>query len=365
MTSPADAWKDARHVLAIRLDSMGDVLMCTPAMRAIKDASAQRALTLLTSASGAAAADHVPEIDAVIAYAAPWMKTATDPGLPHDLRLIEALRAERFDGAVIFTSYSQSPLPAAMLCRLAGIPLTLAHCREPAYHLLSHRVPDPEPERMLRHEVQRQLDLVASIGWQTLDGQLSFAVPRHAPQQVQEILARHGVARPDVAGPPLLLLHPGASAPSRRYPAPLWVAVADALYERYQRPIIACGDRSERELVHAIASQSRAAVVNLAGKLNLGQLGALITMASVVVANNSGPAHIAAALGTPIVCLYALTNPQHTPWQVRSRVLHQDVPCRLCYRSVCPELHHDCLAGVAPARVVEAVAELLESGTGR
>lgn len=364
MTPRAAAWQAVRHVLAIRLDAMGDVLMCTPAMRAIKDADPHRSLTLLTSASGAAAADHVPEIDAVIPYAAPWMTSAADPGLPHDLRLIDALRAERFDGAVIFTSYSQSPLPAAVLCRLAGISLTLAHCREQACHLLSHRVPDPEPERMLRHEVQRQLDLVASIGWQTLDSQLSFAVPRHAPRQVQQILERHGVPRHACAGPPFIVFHPGASAPSRRYPAASWVEVADALYQRYQCPIIACGDRAERALVHAITSQSRAAVVNLAGELSLGQLGALIAMASVIVANNSGPAHIAAALGTPIVCLYALTNPQHTPWQVPCRVLHHEVPCRLCYQSVCPELHHDCLARVAPQRVVAAVDELLQHRAG-
>lgn len=363
MTSPAAAWQHVRHVLAIRLGAMDDVLMCTPAMRAIKDSNPHRALTLLASASGAVAADHVPEVDAVIAYAAPWMEIRADPGLQHDLRLIEALRAERFDGAVIFTSCSQSPQPAALLCRLAGIPLTLAYCREHAGHLLSHRVPDPEPERMLRHEVQRQLDLVASIGWQTCSSQLSFAVPRHAPQQVQHILARHGVPVPAFAGPPAIVIHPAASAPAHRYPAQLWAEVADALHARYHCLIIACGDRAEWAMVHAIASQCRAGLVNLAGELTLGQLGALITMASVLVANNSGPTHIAAALGTPVVCLYPLINPRHTPWQVANRVLQRDVPCRLCNQSVCCvgcEPHHGCLARVDPEHVFEAVAALLE-----
>jgi ADP-heptose:LPS heptosyltransferase len=68
---------------------------------------------------------------------------------------------------------------------------------------------------------------------------------------------------------------------------------------------------------------------------------------------------VAAAVGTPVVALYALTNPQHTPWHVRSRVLFQDVPCRFCFKSICPAGHHVCLAGVAPERVVEAVLELL------
>lgn len=77
-----------------------------------------------------------------------------------------------------------------------------------------------------------------------------------------------------------------------------------------------------------------------------------------LVGNNSGPAHIAAAVGTPVVDLYALTNPQHTPWMVPSRVLNHDVPCKYCYKSVCPMQHHHCLTLVEPARVVAAVQEL-------
>ncbi|QYF92236.1 glycosyltransferase family 9 protein [Massilia sp. PAMC28688] len=350
----APDWQQARHVLAVRLDSLGDVLMCTPALRAIKEASPKRSLTLLTSAGGAAGADFVPDIDAVLRYEAPWMKPPC-AGLPHDLRIIEAMRAERFDAAVIFTSYSQSPLPAAMLCRLAGIPLCLAHCRENAYHLISHRVPDAEPDQMVRHEVQRQLDLVASVGWQTHDSSLSFMVPRAAMVQAQALLASHGIL-PHMG---YVLLHPGASAPSRRYPPHLWVELVNGLYERLQCPILLSGDAAERALVSAIAAQCRAGVIVLAGELNLGQLGAVIGMARVMVANNTGPAHMAAALGTPIVSLYALTNPQHTPWQVPSRVLFHDVHCRLCHKSVCPEGHQDCLAKVAPVRVIAAVEELL------
>jgi ADP-heptose:LPS heptosyltransferase len=73
---------------------------------------------------------------------------------------------------------------------------------------------------------------------------------------------------------------------------------------------------------------------------------------------------VAAAVGTPVVVLYALTNPQHTPWRVRSRVLFQDVPCRFCFKSTCPAGHHACLAGVEPERVVEAVLELLPPVSG-
>jgi ADP-heptose:LPS heptosyltransferase len=96
-------------------------------------------------------------------------------------------------------------------------------------------------------------------------------------------------------------------------------------------------------------------------ELDGGQLGAAIRLASVTVSNNTGPAHMAAAIGTPLVDLYALTNPQHTPWQVEHRLLFHDVACRNCYKSVCPQGHHDCLVKIDPARVADAVCSLLAS----
>jgi ADP-heptose:LPS heptosyltransferase len=112
-------------------------------------------------------------------------------------------------------------------------------------------------------------------------------------------------------------------------------------------------------LVEAIRAGSGVPTHSLAGQLSLGELGAALRLAAVALTNNSGPAHVAAAVGTPVVELYALTNPQHTPWRVRSRVLFHDVPCRFCFKSACPAGHHACLAGVEPGRVVEAVLELL------
>jgi ADP-heptose:LPS heptosyltransferase len=99
----------------------------------------------------------------------------------------------------------------------------------------------------------------------------------------------------------------------------------------------------------------------LAGCLEFAELCAVIEAADLLVSNNTAPVHIAAAVGTPVVDLYALTSPQHVPWQVPHRLLYRDVPCRYCYKSVCPAGHHDCLTRVAPAEVAEAVRALLDS----
>ena len=108
------------------------------------------------------------------------------------------------------------------------------------------------------------------------------------------------------------------------------------------------------------APRSETCALPLAGELSLGELGALLEAAELLISNNSGPVHLAAALGTPVVDLYALTNPQHTPWQVPHRILNADVPCKYCYKSVCPERHHDCLTRVMPDDVVAAALSLMD-----
>ena len=343
-------WQGVRRLLCVRLDSIGDVLMTTPAMRAFRDTLGCQ-VTLLTSAAGAATAPFVPEADAVIEFAAPWMKAAGDAPAA-DFPMIERLRAGRFDAAAIFTAYSQSPLPAAYLCHLAGIRRRLAHCHENPYRLLTDWVADPEPHRLVRHEVQRQLDLAAAVGCITAHSRLSFQVPEAARFRMREILAE--------ARRPLVVVHPGASAASRRYPPESYARAIDLLIDATGCEAVFTGDAWEEALVRTVRGAMRRPSRSLVGRLGLGELGALIDAADLLVSNNTGPAHLAAALGTPVVDLYALTNPQHTPWEVPSRVLNHDVPCRNCYKSVCPAGHHDCLRRVAPEAVAAAARDLLE-----
>jgi ADP-heptose:LPS heptosyltransferase len=128
--------------------------------------------------------------------------------------------------------------------------------------------------------------------------------------------------------------------------------------------VVLTGVEGERELVERVRSLMEAPSISLVGELGLAEMAALVEMAPLLVSNNTGPVHLAAPVGTPVVDLYALTNPQHTPWMVRSRVLFHDVPCKYCYKSVCPEGHHNCLRLVPPYAVVGAALELLNGRPG-
>ncbi len=349
-------WRDARHVLCVRLDTIGDVLMTTPALRALRESVPGRRITLLTSPAGAAIARLVPEVEEVITYTAPWLKgaEATAPDAAADRAMVTLLRARGFDAAVVFTVYSQSALPAAMLCHLAGVPLRAAHCREKPYGLLTTHVPEIEPEQGVRHEVRRQLDLVRVLGCRARDERLSLRVPAAASVQVRARLAALGIP----PGGRWIVMHPGASAPSRRYPADSYADAARRVAARAGCPIVVTGDASELALAAEVV-QGNPHAVSLAGELDLAQLCALVDAASLLITNNTGPAHVAAACGTPVVDLYALTNPQHTPWMVANRTLSFDVPCKNCYRSICPKGHNDCLRRITPLQVADAACELM------
>ncbi|MBD2114233.1 MULTISPECIES: lipopolysaccharide heptosyltransferase II [Cyanophyceae] len=347
-------WSTAQNILCVRLDSLGDVLMTTPALAAIKATRPDSKLTLMTSASGAALAPQLAMVDDVWVYDAPWLKaTAPRQNSQPEQAVIEELRSRQFDAAIIFTVYSQNPLPTAFMAYMADIPLRLAYCRENPYQLLTNTIRDPEPE-LTRHEVQRQLDLVASVGYRTVDERLQMTVPRSAHQRVSSLLENLGLS----SVKPWIVVHPGASAPSRRYPPELFAEVGRSLANQ-GIAVVFTGTADEGELVESIRNQMATPSHSLVGLLTLAELSALLAAAPLLLSNNTGPVHIAAAVGTPVVDLYALTNLQHTPWQVPHRVLFHDVPCRLCYRSICPEGHHNCLRLVEPAAVVAAVLDLL------
>jgi lipopolysaccharide heptosyltransferase II len=360
MAMTPSGWTTAERVLCVRLDAIGDVLMTEPALRALAHARSGRKVTLLTSRNGREAARLIPYLDDVMVYEAPWMKSAPcRPSSVTDFAMVEQLRKRRFDAAVICTVYTQSALPAAFLCSLADIPLRAAHCRENPYHLLTDWIRETEPDVRLRHEVRRQLDLVASIGCTTADDRLSVSIGAAAFRAIGRLLS----ARRD----PFkrwLDNHPGATAESRRYPIDAFAAVAARLVRSLDCDILWTGSREEAPLIARAQRAMNASSYSLAGQLTLEELAALIAKAPLLISNNTSAVHVASAVSTPVVDLYALTNPQHTPWRVPCRVLFEDVPCRFCYKSVCPEGHHRCLRGISPDAVVSAAMDLLKETSG-
>ena len=309
-------WNDYRNILAIRLDNAGDVLMTEPALRALKESFPAR-LTLLASRQGAAAAAVISEIDHCLTAEVPWMGPAS---LGSTSRAIEEIRRRSFDAAVIFTNFSQSAFPAALMCHLAGIKDILAYCREKPFSLITRPVYDSEPFTPPRHGVVRQLDLVRTVGADVEDDTIRISIPEATRSRTKSLLEERGISIKN-----FILLHPGASDAKRRFSLSRYAAAIRVLRQKTGLPVVITGNSSERVSAESLAERLGKGVLSLAGTTSFEEFCALIDAAQLLVSNNTGSVHIAAATSTPVVVLYARTNPEHTPWKVPSRILYFDI----------------------------------------
>jgi lipopolysaccharide heptosyltransferase II len=339
---------------------MGDVIMSSPAFRALKE-SFNCSLTLMTSSMGNTIARLIPGIDDVIVFDVPWVKL--QQGDPNDIKnILQVLRAKQFDAAIIFTVYSQNPLPAALLLYMANIPMRLAYCRENPYQLLTHWVPDEEPYTLIRHQVRRDLDLVKSVGATVSNDHLLLDLPEHAWMGAKEKLRNTGIN----ITKPWIILHPGVSEKKREYPEEHWASVATKIANTNDYQVILTGGAEEAPLASRIKDAAGDHVYSLAGILTIEEFVMLIKHASLVISVNTSTIHIAAATQTRVIVLYALTNPQHTPWKVPGAVLPFDVAEDLrskneVIRFVSDHYFKESHPLVSPDEVMNAVEAVLNS----
>jgi ADP-heptose:LPS heptosyltransferase len=319
--------KQYHNVLCVRADNMGDVMMSSPAIRAIKETFGCR-ITMLTSQAGAVIIPFLDCIDDEIVVDLPWVKTGGE-GDAALVSLAEEIRSRDFDAGVIFTVYSQSSLPSAMLLYMAGVPVRAAYARENPYDLLNHWVPDTEPFEHIIHQVQRDLDLAASLGAMVGDTHIRLRPGEQDMEFSQRILTETG----HDLHQPYLILHPGVSELKRAYPAELWIEAGKLLIQKYRLPLFVTGSSAERDLAGRIADAIGPGAFSVAGTFTLGAFICLIKNSRCVVSVNTGTIHIAAAMQTPAVVLYANTNPQHTPWRSPHEVLPFSVPAQLKSRN--------------------------------
>ncbi|MDI3342042.1 MAG: glycosyltransferase family 9 protein [Sphaerobacter sp.] len=346
-------WREARNIAALRLDNAGDVIMLGPALRAVKETSPAARITLIASRAGASAAPLLPWVDDVIVWRPVWQDVGGqipfDPA--REQRLIAALAARRFDAALIFTSFSQTPHVPGYVCYLAGIPLRAGESKEFGGSTLTTELRGAPDEL---HQVERNLRLVEHLGFPVRDRRLAVALPAAARAAVPRLLAAAGLA----PGAPFVLLHPGASAQARRVPAELAAGVARLLAEAGW-PVLVTGQPREAALVAAVAAGAGPRVRPLVGRTTLPAFAALVERAALVVCGNTLPLHLADALRTPVLALYAGTDAdeQWRPRATRFRLLRRPTACHPCYCFDCP-IGQPCLA-IPPAEAAAAALDLL------
>jgi ADP-heptose:LPS heptosyltransferase len=325
-------------VLVARLDNAGDVLLAGPAVRAV--AAGARRVTVLCSPTGRPAAELLPGVDDILTFDAPWVSF---DGPPVDRAavdgLVDAVAALGIDRAFVLTSFHQSPLPLALLLRMAAVPEVAASSVDFPGRLLDVRHGVVEG-----HEVEQSLSLVATLG-------------HHLPAGDDGRLAVRRPLPPSPVRGPYVVVHPGASVPARAWD-PLRAAALVELLAADGHQVVVTGGPAERATTALVAG---AWGLDLGGALDLAELAGLLDGASTVVSGNTGPAHLAAAVGTPVVSIFPPVVPagRWRPWGVPTVLLgEQDVACAGCRARTCPVAGQPCLARVTPEAVAAAVRTL-------
>ncbi len=346
-------WSEARRLLVMRLDNIGDVVMTGPVLRALKENLPEASVTLMASPGGKEAASLLPWVDEVLAWRVLWQdlgRLSFDPA--REWELIETLRRGSYDAAIILTSFKQTPHPAGYACYLAGIPLRLGESKEWGGGVLTDEAP-AAPDEL--HQVERNLRLIEHAGFRVEDRSLGVRVPAGARRTAAELLEARGVA-PDA---PYVLLNPWASAQARTYPTDRFAHAARLLSERTGWPVVVSGTGADRsrsgELLEALGDRG----VDLVGATGLSELAALVEGARLVLTNNTSTMHLLDALRTPGVVLFSGTEleKQWRPRDATHRLLRRETTCSPCYAFTCP-YNLECL-DIPPEEVAEAGLSLL------
>jgi ADP-heptose:LPS heptosyltransferase len=329
--------------LVARLDNLGDVLLAGPAVRAV--AAGTGDVTLLVGPRGRAAADLLPGVGAVMQWCAPWIDPEPAPlSREYADELMDGVRAAGIQAALILTSFHQSPLPLATLLRMAGVPWIGAVCDDYPGSLLDlrHRVAGDPPE------AERMLSLATAAGYRLPpgdDGRLAVRGPLPAVT--------------DLTGPPdYIVVHPGVSAPARGWPATRWAELVRDL-SATGFPVVVTGSATERSLTCQVVGDTGA--LDLGGRTDLRALASVIARARAIVVANTGAAHLAAAVGTPVVSLFAPVVPaaRWAPYRVPTVVLgDQHASCAGTRARHCPVPGHPCLNNISTEAVIDGLHTL-------
>lgn len=351
------------RVLVRSTNWIGDVVMIAPALRALRRGFPAARLDVLARAGVARAFEGHPLVDEVVVEERRSGSRRHD-GLAGALRLARELRERRYDLAVILPK----SIAAALAPALAGIPRRVGYPTAGRRMLLTHPVPLPEGADALHH-ADYFLGPARYLGCPDDDRTLVFAVPEEDRLAAEAFLRERGVRRRRDDGRPLIAIHPGASRPERAWAAERFGDLARRLAEGGARVLVLGGPRDLEAAARVLAAAGPGAV-DAARLDSLARMAALVGCCDLFIGNDSGPMHVAAAVGTPTVAVFGPGVPWKTAPYVpasRRREATRHFPCAPCRQEFfrecdpAPSGKPWCLEGVSVEEVFAAAADLLLS----
>jgi predicted lipopolysaccharide heptosyltransferase III len=328
-----------KHILVINLAFMGDVVLSTPVIRELQATYPQAAIDMMVTPAVASAAQGNPYVRQVICYD----KRGSHKKFRNLWALLQGLRQEKYD-LVVSMNFA---LRGAALAWAIGATYRLGYDTQKAGFFLTHRA---DPDRsVVKKETQHHLDLLQAIGIVSDNTSLEFQIP----QAAEESLVKKYQGRTPRS---LIVICPFGRYALKNWQIDKYVTVIKVLSEQTECVLI--GGAEERGQLATLQAEVGADVTVLAGNLSLTEVAALLKKAKLLLTVDTGPLHLAAAVGTPIVALFGPTD--HRKWGPegrQDRIFYHQTECWPCGKRECN--HQSCLDKIEPQQVIEAALAIV------
>ena len=327
-----------RRILIVRTDRIGDVLLSTPVIKALRDAYPNAYIAMMVGPAARDIVEGNPYLDEAVVYD----KDGRHKTWMESVRFARTLKKKKFDLAVILHPTNRVHL----VTFLAGIPKRVGYDRKMGFLLtdrLSHTKQLGE-----KHELEYSLDIVRYLGIEPQDKNLFMPLRPESEEWASEFFTKEGIEETDR----LLAVHPGASCPSKIWPSERFAETADRLADKYRLKIILIAGPKDIGLVQNVIKNLRHPAIDLSGKTSVSQLASILKRCQLLISNDSGPVHIASGVGIPVISIFGrnqngLSPTRWGPRGKKDRVLHREVGCREC-------LAHKCGKGFACLKAITA-----------
>ncbi len=341
----------SKKILIARLDRIGDVVLSTPVIKALRDAYPDSHIAMMVRPYAREIVEGNPYLDEVIIYD----KDRDHKGIAGNYKFIQKLREKKFDIAIILHPTNRTH----MVLSLAGIPERIGYDKKAGF-LLTRRIPHTKQFGM-KHEIDYTLGILKYVGIEPSTRSLYMPINALCERKIEDILKENRVKDSEI----IIAISPGASCASKRWSIENFAEVANGLAERYSARIVIISGHVDKHFGDGLASLITAGCINLSGKTGIGDIASLLKRARLFISNDSGPVHIACAVGTPVIAIFGrndrgLSPERWGPSGKRDQALHKSAGCDICYAHDC-KVGFKCLGSIKPEEALEAAEKILGS----
>jgi len=336
------------NILIVRTDRIGDVILTTPAVVALRQAYPKACITIMVTPATREIVDGNPNLDEVIVYE----QKGAHKGFSGYWKFIAELRERKFDLAIIYHTKKRFNL----ICFLAGIPNRVGFQNNKFGFLLTHKIKDTRPLGD-KHEYEYCLEVLKHLGVDARARELFFPLHQDSEIWVENFLRQNDLRGRD--SQKLIAVHPGASCISKRWLPERFAELIEKLFWHYDAQIILVGGPETKSISDAIKSKVKASILDVTGQTTVSQLASLLKRCHLLISNDSGPVHVAVAVGTPVISIFGrnqagLSPTRWRPLGPKDIVLHREVGCEVCLAHNC-QIEFKCLWAITADDVLEAV----------